>query len=76
MSTSQHGTDYRYTRLGRRCPMCVENHRARIAAERKARLDAGRLNHGTRSAYDAGCRCDECRAARRRAYERYERRSA
>lgn len=70
---AQHGSHYRYKMLGCRCPMGVEAHRRRTEESRMNRLLEGRLSHGTRSAYDAGCRCDDCRKARRDAYRRLER---
>lgn len=68
--TVQHGTYTRYARMGCRCPMCREYQRAKVERSRAARLAAGSLSHGTRSAYDAGCRCSDCSAARRDAYKR------
>lgn len=59
-----HGTYSRYARQGCRCATCKERQRQRVAANRADRLATGRLNHGTRSAYDAGCRCKDCRRAR------------
>ena len=50
------------------CEDCRKYQRERVAANRAARLAAGRIQHGTGSAYDAGCRCDDCMEARRRRY--------
>jgi hypothetical protein len=52
-----------------RCEVCREDHRVKTAANRKARLAQGVI-HGSRSSYDAGCRCDYCLGARRLAYAR------
>jgi hypothetical protein len=68
MAEWRHGTYSRYFRGGCRCPECVAYQRSRVARNRAERVEAGRLNHGTRSAYDAGCRCPACRARRVRAY--------
>lgn len=69
-----HGTAYTYQTLGCRCDVCVLAFRARkgrlCKANRLDRLRSGRLSHGTRSAYDAGCRCGPCREVRRAAYRR------
>lgn len=65
-----------YERHGCRCDACVAGHNARVRENRRQRLAEGRLSHGTRSAYDAGCRCEDCGKARREAYTRlreYER---
>lgn len=53
-----------YKRGECRCEICKAGHRDWTRANRKARLETGRLNHGTRSAYDAGCRCFTCRRAK------------
>lgn len=63
-----HGTDYAYEYWNCRCRPCRDAHNRRTKANRAARLAAGRLNHGTRSAYDAGCRCEPCRERRREAH--------
>lgn len=64
-----HGSKTYYQVYGCRCPECVTYQRERVARNRAERLASGRLTHGTRSAYDAGCRCENCRSARRRARE-------
>lgn len=71
-----HGTYRRYWIDKCRCEACREYQRARVARSRAERLARGELTHGKRSAYDAGCRCDQCRDARREARVRlneYER---
>lgn len=60
MKARQHGTYRRYFVDKCRCDLCREAQRARVAQNRADRLVSGRLNHGTRSAYDAGCRCLPC----------------
>jgi len=65
----KHG-DNAYQREGCRCTYCVACHNARVRGNRADRLKAGRLNHGTRSAYDAGCRCAVCLDMRRAEYAR------
>lgn len=56
-------------RRGCRCTPCRGANAARVRDNRAARLaDPARLTHGTRSAYDAGCRCRECWLTRRDAY--------
>jgi hypothetical protein len=52
------------------CPECRARQRVRVARNRAERLAEGRLSHGKRSAYDAGCRCYRCEDARQEAYER------
>jgi hypothetical protein len=64
----QHGTCYAYEERGCRCGLCRTNHNERVARNRADRLARGDLNHGARSAYDAGCRCEPCRIARSQAY--------
>lgn len=59
-------------RLGCRCEDCRAANRLRAAQGRAQRLAAGRLSHGTRSAYDAGCRCPDCLQVRRDVYARDE----
>lgn len=65
-----------YERHGCKCAGCRAAHADRVRRNRADRLAAGRLTHGTRSAYDAGCRCTDndrvpsCTGARRVAYER------
>lgn len=59
--------DNTYQRYGCRCHGCRAAHNERVRQNRADRLATGRLNHGTRSAYDAGCRCKgpgSCSAAR------------
>jgi hypothetical protein len=63
-----HGTASGYERHGCRCDLCRANHNERVARNRADRLASGPLSHGTRSAYDAGCRCAACMEDRRRAY--------
>jgi hypothetical protein len=67
-----HGTERAYARERCRCATCREYQRTRVARNRAERA-AAPASHGTRSTYDAGCRCDECKAARAEAYERLER---
>ena len=50
--------------------MCREAARAYRRANRAKRLAAGTLNHGTRTAYDCGCRCLQCLDARKAIYKR------
>jgi hypothetical protein len=64
----KHGTYGTYFHLKCRCFACREYQRARVARNRAARLASGNLSHGSRSAYDAGCRCDQCLSARRASY--------
>jgi hypothetical protein len=68
----KHGTFGAYFYKGCRCQECRSYQRKRNAANRRERLASGRLSHGTRSAYDCGCRCDPCKGARRGAYDRLE----
>lgn len=63
-AVGKHGTYSTYARGACRCDLCVTQQRERVRANRADRLASGRLSHGTRSAYDAGCRCDLCRRAR------------
>lgn len=75
----RHGTYVAYAKHHCRCDKCREQQRSRVARNRKDRKKSGRLNHGTRSAYDCGCRCASCLAIRAEIYEREskgERRSA
>lgn len=65
-----HGTYVAYARHACRCEECVDYQRARVRANRADRLASGRLNHGSRASYDAGCRCLPCRGARSRASRR------
>lgn len=62
--TPNHGTYTMYARRGCRCDSCKEYQRARVAKNRSDRLKTGNLSHGTRSAYDAGCRCMDCKVVR------------
>lgn len=64
-----HGTSTAYDRCGCRCEVCRGWQAHRVRRNRKARLAAGRLTHGTRSAYDAGCRCPACKDARKIRYQ-------
>lgn len=59
-----------YDQRGCRCEACVAVHNARVRRNRAERLASGNLTHGARSAYDAGCRCTDCKRARREAYLR------
>ena len=70
--SARHGTYAMYYRGNCNCRRCREYQRQRVARSRAERLATGRLSHGTRSAYDAGCRCDPCKAARREAYLRLD----
>lgn len=65
--TRTHGKATAYEKDGCRCEACTDRHNERVAKNRADRLASGRLNHGSRSAYDAGCRCDACKGARRAA---------
>ena len=65
-----HGSVAGYDWHGCRCTRCTETHSSRVRRNRADRLAAGQLSHGTRSAYDAGCRCEACKQARRAAYIR------
>lgn len=62
-----HGTYSQYFRRKCRCEECRAYQRNRVAKNRAERLADGRLSHGKRSAYDAGCRCSQCKAVRIRA---------
>lgn len=64
MSTLNHGTYTMYARRKCRCDECKAYQRNRVAKNRAERLATGNLTHGTRSAYDAGCRCMYCKKAR------------
>jgi hypothetical protein len=64
-----HGTYTAYGRYRCRCVACVAYQNGRNQRNRADRKSSGRLSHGTRSAYDAGCRCDDCLGARRAVYE-------
>lgn len=64
-----HGTYVAYAKHKCRCVACTAYQNGRNARNRSERLTDGRLNHGTRSAYDAGCRCSACTGARRAAYQ-------
>lgn len=72
-----HGTYTQYAIIGCRCDECREYQRCRVARNRLERLTRGIVNHGVRSSYDAGCRCDACKAARSLAsrYETVQRRA-
>jgi hypothetical protein len=67
-----HGTYNAYFWGECRCTLCREGQRQRVARNRAERLASGSLSHGTRSAYDAGCRCEPCKDARRAAYQRLD----
>lgn len=54
-----------YARKKCRCDKCREYQNNRVARNRAERLETGRLNHGTRSARDAGCHCYQCEATRK-----------
>mgnify|MGYP007115078499 CR=1 FL=1 len=60
-----HGTYVAYARHGCRCDRCATAQRDRVRRNRADRLATGRLNHGTRSARDAGCKCPPCIETRR-----------
>ncbi len=64
MSTLNHGTYTMYARRKCRCDECKTYQRNRVAKNRAERLASGKLTHGTRSAYDCGCRCAFCKKAR------------
>ena len=64
LMSGDHGTYSMYARKGCRCDDCREYQRARVAKNRADRLASNRLNHGSRSSYDAGCRCKLCRETR------------
>lgn len=79
---TDHGT-YAVYKRGCRCLKCRGYQAGRVAANRANRLARllatdgiapaltgwqAPIGHGTRSAYDAGCRCGECRASRRSRY--------
>lgn len=61
---AEHGTYTMYARNGCRCESCREYQNSRVRRNRADRLENRRLAHGTRSAYDAGCRCVHCRNRR------------
>lgn len=71
-----HGTYTRYTRAKCRCDECREYQRKRVADNRAKRLAEGRITHGTRSGYDAGCRCWMCKRERRAAARGVDEKSA
>ena len=68
-----HGTYSTYFWHMCRCTECREGQRQRVARNRAERLASGSLSHGTRSAYDAGCRCEPCKDVRREVYARLDR---
>lgn len=61
---------------GCRCDDCREAHRSYTRERRAKSLADGTLSHGTRSTYDAGCRCERCVWARSVVYWTQERDSA
>lgn len=66
---SAHG--YNQYANGCRCEVCREAKRDYERKSRKRRAaNLSRVNHGKRSTYDAGCRCDQCYMARMEAYYR------
>lgn len=66
-----HGTRRGYDRDRCRCTLCRAVNADRVARNRAARFaNPERLNHGHRSAYDAGCRCEACSLVRQSAYWR------
>lgn len=69
-ASTVHGTYAAYFWRDCRCTACATYQSARNARNRADRLASGRLSHGARSAYDAGCRCEPCKEARREAYRR------
>lgn len=54
------------------CEGCKAHQRERVAQNRKERAESGKITHGTRSGYDAGCRDDCCRSKRLEAYSRLD----
>jgi len=66
----RHGTLSAYRNHGCRCTRCTDAQAMSSRRNRLSRLSSGRLSHGSRSAYDAGCRCGQCRSARIEAYGR------
>jgi len=76
MQAWRHGTYSKYAKGQCRCDRCSTYQRERVARNRSERLRDGNLKHGTRSAYDCGCRCEACRAERRRIYRTQERAAA
>jgi hypothetical protein len=77
MNPPRHGTINGYRCDGCRCADCTEAKRLYTREQRRAYLASGRINHGTASAWDAGCRCGQCRANkrasdRRRAMNKYD----
>lgn len=60
----EHGTVTGYRNHGCRCADCRKAHAEANRRNREDRLASGRLNHGTRSALDAGCRCVACKATK------------
>lgn len=62
--TLEHGTYTMYARRKCRCDKCRGYQRARVAKNRADRLKTGNLSHGSRSSYDAGCRCLACKKSR------------
>ena len=68
----RHGTYTAYARHGCRCDHCTTYQRTRVKKNRLDRL-ARDTGHGKRAMYDAGCRCDSCRATRLAAYQREKR---
>lgn len=67
----RHGTYTAYARWDCRCRECVAYQNDRVRRNRAERKATGRLSHGTRSAWDAGCRCESCLATKRSAEQRY-----
>lgn len=63
-----HGTYAAYFKHKCRCVACSAYQNGRNARNRADRKASGRLNHGTRSAYDAGCRCGACLDVRQARY--------
>lgn len=64
MAAGEHGTYTMYFRQKCTCEKCRKYQRDRVRRNRADRLKKNRLSHGTRSAYDAGCRCVHCRDIR------------
>jgi len=63
---------------GKRAPFCYTRHmqsspEAALAWLRDIPRSTGK--HGTPTSYNAGCRCDDCRAAHREARERWQARA-
>jgi hypothetical protein len=62
-----HGSRSCYV-MGCENAVCRRASRIWVTRNRVQRAALGRLNHGSISAYDCGCRCDECRSRKSRQY--------